>query len=299
MCFLVDEIVEASDLGACVTGDQVGAYWAILTAMADGVIDFEAGSESKASSALSVSWVISLSSIIFLFLAIPLGASHDLRAIDVSYGISIGFLLAIANLMYFKALSVGPMGVVSAVGGAAVSVPVIYCTFIGKAPSFIDVLGIAAILCGVSLVVYGSKQSVSLSGTHFNSISLAMLAAIMFGASDVLFKLGSSRNVIVLLVLIQVVELLMYSGFMVVQRLRPRLAVNVVAKLTGLGLVNAAGWLAFSAASAGGQIDIASALAYCSPIFTLLLAHFLLKECLNAREVVSFVFVILGAVLLA
>ena len=48
----------------------MGAYWAILTALADGVVDFEAGSESKTHSALLVSWFIAFATILFLLFAL-------------------------------------------------------------------------------------------------------------------------------------------------------------------------------------------------------------------------------------
>jgi uncharacterized membrane protein len=277
----------------------MGAYWAILTALADGLVDFEAGNESKTHSTLLVSWLIALATILFLLVALASRGSAAIDAAVMSYGIPIGLLLAIANLLYFRALSIGPMGIISAVGGTAVSVPVVYCTLIGKAPSIINTLGIIAIFAGVSLIVSGSSQSPTRSAIHGNSVLMAILAAVMFGTSDVVFKIGSSQDAILLLITIQAVELVAYTLFILLKKVRFRVSRKFASVSACLGFANAAGWLCFSFAAQGGQIDIASALAYCSPLFTLLLAHVFIKERLSRKEVISFAAVILGAVLLA
>jgi len=277
----------------------MGAYWAILTALADGVVDFEAGSESKTNSALLVSWFIAFATILFLLFALILRRPLAMHLNVFSYGVPIGFLLAIANLLYFRALSIGPMGIISAVGGTAVSVPVLYCTLIGKAPSIINALGIIAIFIGVSLIVSGSSQSTGRSTIKGNSVLMAILAAVMFGTSDVFFKIGSSQDAITLLIAIQAVELIVYTLIMLLKKVKIHLDLKFLTVLTCLGFANAAGWLSFSMAAQSGQIDIASALAYCSPLFTLLLAHIFIKERLSQKEVLSFTVVILGAILLA
>jgi len=277
----------------------MGAYWAILTALADGVVDFEAGSESKTNSALLVSWFIAFATILFLLFTLILRRPLAMHLNVFSYGVPIGFLLAIANLLYFRALSIGPMGIISAVGGTAVSVPVLYCTLIGKAPSIINALGIIAIFIGVSLIVSGSSQSTGKSTIKGNSVLMAILAAVMFGTSDVFFKIGSSQDAITLLIAIQAVELIVYTLFMLLKKVKIRIDLKFLTVLTCLGFANAAGWLSFSMAAQSGQIDIASALAYCSPLFTLLLAHIFIKERLTRKEVFSFTVVILGAILLA
>ena len=277
----------------------MGAYWAILTALADGVVDFEAGSESKTNSALLVSWFIAFATILFLLFALILRRPLAMHLNVFSYGVPIGFLLAIANLLYFRALSIGPMGIISAVGGTAVSVPVLYCTLIGKAPSIINALGIIAIFIGVSLIVSGSSQSTDRSTIKGNSVLMAILAAVMFGTSDVFFKIGSSQDAITLLIAIQAVELIVYTLIMLLKKVKIRIDLKFLTVLTCLGFANAAGWLSFSMAAQSGQIDIASALAYCSPLFTLLLAHIFIKERLTRKEVLSFTVVILGAILLA
>ena len=276
----------------------MGAYWAILTALADGVVDFEAGNESKTNSALLVSWFIAFATILFLLFALMLRRPLAMHLNVFSYGIPIGVLLAVANLLYFRALSIGPMGIISAVGGTAVSVPVFYCTLIGKAPSLINALGIIAIFIGVSLIVSGSSQSTGRSTIKGNSVLMAILAAVMFGTSDVFFKIGSSQDPITLLIAIQAVELIVYTLIMLLKKVKIHLDLKFLTVLTCLGFANAAGWLSFSMAAQSGQIDIASALAYCSPLFTLLLAHIFIKERLTRKEVLSFTVVILGAILL-
>jgi uncharacterized membrane protein len=277
----------------------MGAYWALFTALANGFVDFEAGNESRTHSALLVSWLIALGTILFLLVAFASRGSMAIDTAAMSYGIPIGALLAIANLLYFRALSIGPMGIISALGGTAVSVPVAYCTLIGKAPSIINTLGIIAIFAGVSLIVSGSNQSPARSAIHGSSELMAMLAAVMFGTSDVIFKIGSSHDPIILLIAIQAVELITYTLIILLKRVSFHVSRKFIGVSTCLGFANAAGWLCFSYAAQGGQIDIASALAYCSPLFTLLLAHIFIKECLSRKEVMSFAAVILGAVLLA
>lgn len=277
----------------------MGSYWALFTAIADGLIDFAAGNESKLYPPVLVSWVIALATLLSLMTLGLLGYSMRPDPTDYLYGIPIGLLLAGANIAYFRALASGPMGLISAVGGIAVMVPVLYDSLIGKAPSFTGGFGLSIILAGVYLIAIETNGSASTKVFSAKVLLLAAAAAITFGATDILFKLGNPSNGISLLLVIQVVEWLSFSLILAARQIAARVQRHDLLLLLPLGLANMLGWLAYSVAAKDGQIDMASALSYCSPVFTLLLAHICIGEVLSRRELMAFCMILAGAWLVA
>ena len=277
----------------------MGSYWALFTAIADGLIDFSAGSESRSHSPVLVSWVIALATLASLLTMGMLGFSVRASSTDFLYGIPIGLLLAFANVTYFRALASGPMGLISAVGGIAVMVPVLYDSLIGQAPSLLSGSGLAIILIGVYLIALETNSSDKSRSFNARVLILATVAAITYGTTDILFKLGASTNGISLLLVILLVEWSSFSLILVLRRINIHLNHRDLLLLAPLGLANALGWVAYSAAARNGQIDIASALSYCSPVFTLLLAHTCIGEVLSRKELIAFCLIIAGAWLIA
>lgn len=273
----------------------MGSYWALFTAIADGVIDFDAGNEAKSYSPLVVSWVIAFATLVSLLALGLLGFSVWPSAMDLIYGLPIGLLLAYANVVYFKALASGPMGVISAVSGIAVMVPVLYDSLIGKAPTLLSGLGMLAILFGVYLIAQDAQGSKQPGAFKTRVLIMAVVAAVTYGASDVLFKRGTDTDGISLLLVIQVVECLSFSAILAMRRIKAHVRRRDLLVLAPLGLANMLGWLAYTRAAQHGQIDIVSALIYCSPVFTLLLAHLCIGEILSRRELLAFCTILVGA----
>jgi uncharacterized membrane protein len=239
-----------------------------------------------------------VSAISFLSLRL-LGHSIRLDPADYIYGIPIGLLLAFGNIAYLKALASGPIGLISAVGGISVIIPVLYDTFIGKALSLSGGSGVSMILAAVYLIAMHTNGSAITGRIQPIVLILASLAAMAFGVSDIFFKLGNPSNGFGLLLLIQLVECFLFSLILGARRIGIRMQRRHLLLILPLGLVNMLGWLAYSAAVTKGYIDIASALAYCSPVFTLLLAHFCIGEVLSRKEMIAFCMIIAGAWLVA
>ena len=273
----------------------MGSYWALFTAFENGLVDFEAGSKAKLYSPVLVSCLIALVSMISVLTLGLLGYLIRPNPIDYFYGIPIGLLLAFGNNAYLRALASGPMGLISAVGGISVVVPVIYDMLIGKPLSLGGGCGVLIILVGVCLVATDANASKAATHVQLNALVLASLAAIAFGFSDILFKLGSPSTGLGLLLLIQLVEWVSFTLILAARRIDVRMRRRHLLVLLPLGVVNMMGWLAYSAAVSKGHVDIASALAYCSPIFTLLLAHFFVGELLSRKDLMAFCLIITGA----
>lgn len=273
----------------------MGSYWALFTAFANGLVDFEAGSKAKLYSPVLVSWLIALVSMISLLTLGLLGYLIRPDPIDYFYGIPIGLLLAFGNNAYLRALASGPMGLISAVGGISVVLPVVYDTLIGKPLSLGGGCGVSMILVGVCLIATDANTSKVATHVRVNALILALLAAIAFGSSDILFKLASPSTGLGLLLLMQLVQWFSFTLILAARRIVVRVHRRHLLLLLPLGLVNMLGWLAYSAAVSKGHIDVASALAYCSPVFTLILAHFYIGELLSRKELMAFCMIVTGA----
>ena len=280
----------------------MAAVLALLSSLLWGVSDFIGGTVSRR---LPVGSVLGLSQLAALLLLVPL--AYGTGAVDTprSYlvpGVFAGFAGVIGLAAFFRALSLGSMGVVAPIAALGVAVPVVAGLVAGERPSTLQVVGMAIAVVGV---VLASGPELT-GGAGRTPLLLAVVAALGFGTVFLLLAIGSEDDpdaVIMTLLTMRLtgVALLTTALLVVLPRRGPALGVRR-ADLPVLLLIGAADVganYAYGLSSRLGLVSVSSVLASLYPVVTALLAYRFLAERLRAIQVVGATVTLVGIVLLA
>lgn len=276
----------------------MATLWALVTAIAYAIADVIIGQVCRKKNPIFVSLPISAGILVFFLAAALAGPGIHLEPRSLQYGIPIGILYAIANVIFYKALAIGPMATVSVCASLAPLLPVVFDVLTGKAPSPLQGLGFLLITGGIWLVAMRAGLTSSPSATRVNPFLLAIPAALLYGVIDVLFELGDTASMLGFLVVIQVVKLLtnIPMALVALRQIGPQSIPAL--KLLPIGFIYGIGWIALDLSARQGLIDITSAFEYSSPFFVAILAYFCLGEQLSKKQVTGLCSALLGVIFL-
>lgn len=277
----------------------MASLWALATAIAYAIAGVLIGHVCKKSHPLAVSLIVTIGTMVFFLLFGLLGPGIHLEEKYFHYGVFIGVLFALGNVMEFKALSIGPMGTVAVTMSLAPVVPIAFDVLTGKAPSILQCAGFLLIAAGLWLVVM--KQKIDKENVRLGTLNpylLAIPASLLFGVSDVLFGLADSASMLGLLLVIQISKLMTSVLIALPMIKRIRLGSIPMLKLLPIGFIYGIGWIALDWSAKQGFIDVTSAIEYSSPIFVAILAYFFLHERLTRAQTIGFVAALSGIIFL-
>jgi drug/metabolite transporter (DMT)-like permease len=212
-----------------------------------------------------------------------------------------------AMLCFYRALSLGPMGVVSPLATLSVAVPVAVGLVLGERPVLLQYVGILVAVVGI--VLAGGPQ---LRGAPVQrkTIVLALAAAAGFGAVMALISQASVNNTGLLLALFvqRLVGAAVGAAALTISA-RRGLAVlpgggreALVRALPAFGCVGLADLAAngsYAIAARSGPVAIAAVLASLYPVVTALAACGILKERLRPVQAIGAALALVGSILLA
>ncbi|MER5461843.1 DMT family transporter [Streptomyces sp. NPDC002668] len=284
------------------------ALFALATSVLWGLADFGGGLLTRRVPALTV--VVASQSIAVVVLGSIVLATGGVREAgpQLWYAVAAGTVGPVAMLCFYKALALGPMGVVSPLGSLGVAVPVSLGLIIGERPGLLQFAGIAVAVAGI--VLAGGPQ---LRGAPVQrqAILLTLLAAFGFGAVMALIAEASTTITGLFLALfVQRVTNVTVGGaalYVSVKRGARALPANggmrvILSSLPALafvGLADVAANGTYSIAAQHGPVTIAAVLANLYPVVTVLAALLILKERLRVVQATGAGLALVGTVLLA
>jgi drug/metabolite transporter (DMT)-like permease len=187
---------------------------------------------------------------------------------------------------FYRALSVGAMGVVAPISASAAAIPVAVGVIGGERPAGLQLAGIAVAIVGVAVASYeppGDEERVLTARTS-SGVGLALVAALGFGVFFVGLDEGSDHDLLWTLVLGRTLS----TAFLTVAALamRPKLGMSRgdATAVVAVGLLDMGANALFAAATTLGLVSIVSVLGSLYPVTTLVLARFLLGERLHASQ---------------
>jgi drug/metabolite transporter (DMT)-like permease len=197
---------------------------------------------------------------------------------------------------FYKALSIGAMGVVAPLSSTAAVIPLVVGLATGDRPSALQGAGVAVAIAGVLLA---SREAGEHGGSVSKGAGLALVSAVGFGCfflaidkasdSDVLWAVCVNRTVSVCLLGLALLAT------------RPTLGLHP-ADMRMLALVGVLDILAnglFALAATKGLVSVVSVLASLYPVITVLLARVVLKERLRGVQRLGAVLALAGAALIS
>lgn len=284
------------------------ALFALATAVLWGLADFGGGLLTRRIPALTVVVVSQIVAVVVLG-AVVLGTGAWREAgPQLWFAVGAGLVGPVAMLAFYKALALGPMGVVSPLGSLGVVVPVTAGLIAGERPGLGQVAGIAVAVVGI---VLAGGPELRGAPVQRQAVVLTLVAAFGFGAVMALIAEASSTVTGLFLALfVQRVTNVAVGGAALWAQTRrgipalpagadPKLLWGLLPALAFVGLADVAANGTYSIAAQNGPVTMAAVLSSLYPVITALAAFAVLKERLRAVQAAGAGLALAGTVLLA
>ncbi|MBX9398978.1 DMT family transporter [Streptomyces sp. TRM72054] len=281
------------------------ALFALATSLLWGLADFGGGLLTRRTPALTVVVVSQSIAVVVLGAIVVATGGWSEAGPQLWFAVGAGLVGPVAMLAFYKALALGPMGVVSPLGSLGVAVPVGVGLVLGERPGLLQVAGIVVAVAGV--VLAGGPQFRG-APVQRQAVLLTLLAAFGFGAVMALIAEASTTLTGLFLALfVQRVTNVVAGGtalYISVRRGSPALPADGFpwASLPALGFVGLADVAAngtYSIAAQHGPVTVAAVLASLYPVVTALAARGFLSERLRAVQAAGAGLALAGTLLLA
>ncbi|MET9572519.1 EamA family transporter [Streptomyces virginiae] len=284
------------------------AFFALATAVLWGLADFGGGLLTRRIPALTVV-VVSQIVAVFVLGPVVLGtrAWHEAGP-QLWFAVAAGLVGPVAMLSFYKALALGPMGVVSPLGSLGVVVPVTAGLMLGERPGLGQFAGIAVAVVGI---VLAGGPELRGAPVRRQAVVLTLVAAFGFGAVMALIAEASTTVTGLFLALFvqRVTNVTVGAAALWAQSRRgapalpegtgPRILWGLLPALAFVGLADVAANGTYSVAAQNGPVTMAAVLSSLYPVITALAAFAVLKERLRTVQAAGAGLALAGTVLLA
>ncbi|MER8093789.1 DMT family transporter [Streptomyces goshikiensis] len=284
------------------------ALFALATAVLWGLADFGGGLLTRRLPALTVVVVSQIVAVIVLGAVVLTTGAWREAGPQLWFAVAAGLVGPVAMFSFYKALALGPMGVVSPLGSLGVVVPVAAGLALGERPGAGQFAGIAVAVVGI---VLAGGPELRGAPVQRRAVVLTLVAAFGFGAVMALIAHASSSVTGLFLALfVQRVTNVAAGGGALWLRTRrgtpalpegagPRLLWGLLPALAFVGLADVAANGTYSIAAQNGPVTIAAVLSSLYPVVTALAAFAVLKERMRAVQAAGAGLALAGTVLLA
>jgi drug/metabolite transporter (DMT)-like permease len=281
------------------------ALFALATSLLWGLADFGGGLLTRRTPALTVVVVSQSIAVVVLGVIVMATGGWSEAGPQLWFAVAAGLVGPVAMLAFYKALALGPMGVVSPLGSIGVAVPVGVGLVLGERPGVLQFVGILVAVAGVCLA--GGPQFRG-APVQRQAIALTLLAAFGFGAVMALIAEASTTLTGLFLALfVQRVTNVAAGGLALCVSMRrgaPALAADgfpwrSLPALAFVGLADVAANGTYSIAAQHGPVTVAAVLASLYPVVTAVAARGVLRERLRAVQAAGAGLALVGTVLLA
>ncbi|WNI26030.1 DMT family transporter [Streptomyces sp. ITFR-16] len=284
------------------------ALFALATSLLWGLADFGGGLLTRRTPALTVVLVSQvIASVVLGVIVVATGGWSEAGG-QLSFAVAAGAVGPVAMLSFYKALALGPMGVVSPLGSLGVAVPVAVGLIAGERPGLLQFAGVAVAVAGI--VMAGGPQ---LRGAPVQrrAVLLTLVAAFGFGAvMSLIAEASTTVTGLFLALFVQRVTNTAVGGLALCVSLRrggralPEgggvAAVRAaLPALAFVGLADVAANGTYSIAAQNGPVTVAAVLASLYPVVTALAARGFLGERLRGVQAAGAGLALVGTVLLA
>ena len=197
---------------------------------------------------------------------------------------------------FYRALALGPMGIVSPLVALAVVIPVGFgLLLLGETPTTLQVVGIVAAITGVLLA-----SGPELSGAEsMKPLVYSAVALVFFGIMFITIAQGSRTSALMTMTGMRATSLVLIVIALLVFRSAGGITARDLPVLAVIGLVDAAANVMYGVATTMDMLSTTAVLGSLYPVATALLAAVILKERLLPVQYAGVAVTMLGVVLVS
>jgi drug/metabolite transporter (DMT)-like permease len=200
---------------------------------------------------------------------------------------------------FYKALSIGAMGVVAPLSSTAAVIPVAAGLASGDSLSALQASGIALAIIGVVLASREASDESKTSTAVARGAGLALISAVGFGFFFVAIAKASDHDVMWAVGVNRAVSALLLITALLITRPQIGLRLKDMRVLAVVGLLDTGANGLFAVASTKGLVSVVAVLASLYPIVTVVLARFVLHERLRTVQRIGAATALAGVALIS
>jgi drug/metabolite transporter (DMT)-like permease len=273
----------------------VAVFLALLSSAMWGTSDFLGGLTSRRLPPLAVYGLSQAVGFVVLIVVATVTGGWSAEPGYWPWAIAASAVGMVAMLAFYRALSIGPMGIVSPLVSLSVLVPVAVALLRGETPGPIQILGIIAAIVGI-LLASGPELSGAESA---RPLILAGVAAIGFGGMFVFMAAGSAHNPLMTMTAMRITTMLIFVVVLAKVRTFGGAVPRDLLPLAVIGVFDASANVAFGYATTVGLLATTSVLGDLYPVVTAVLAAIVLHERLRAVQYAGVAAALAGVMLIS
>lgn len=273
----------------------MAALLALMSSLMWGSADFLGGMLTRRVNAIAV---YGLSQAVGFVLLVALATATGGWGADPGYwpwAMGASLLGMVAMIAFYRALAMGPMGIVSPLVSLSVLVPVGVSLVRGEMPNSIQVLGIILAIVGI-LLASGPELS---GAERARPLVLAGVATVGFGGMFVCMAEGSARDPLMTMTGMRVTTVVVFAVVLLVARNLGGATRRDAPGLIVIGVFDASANLTFGIATTMGLLSTTSVLGSLYPVVTAVLAAIVLHERLRPVQYAGVAAALTGVAMIA
>jgi len=280
-----------------VTQQTLAIALSLSASIAWGVSDFLGG---QASRRIPVLWVVAVSypTGLVLIAIVALVAGGSLSAGEVAIAMGGGVCGAAAISLFYSAMAIGPVSIISPLVSMGVVVPVAVGLVRGESPSGVQIAGLVAALCGIVLAVREAEVPHAVSVSP-RALALAALAGVGFGLFFVAIDSAASEDPLWAATWTRLGGSLAIAVALLARPPAVRFPAASLPTLLSIGGLDATANTLIAVASGIGLLSLVAVGGSLFPIVTVILARVILAERLARIQQLGVALALAGVILIA
>ncbi len=275
---------------------MLGVVLALSASLMWGFADYLGGLQTRTRQVLAVV-VISQASGLALLTVVVAGRGVGWPGAEAMLPAAVaGVIGAACIVIFYLALSYGPVSIVAPVLASSACIPVVYGLIQGERPSALQLAGLVATLAGVILVSWTD------GGDHARGrrgIAFAVLAAVLLGTLLVIFARASEEDPYWAPLVLRIFSMGTILTVVLVRRVNVRVDRRAIWVIALIGMLDVSANLAYSVSTTLQLLSITVVLSSLFPVVTVALARIHLGERVTRVQESGAVLTMLGVLAVA
>jgi drug/metabolite transporter (DMT)-like permease len=283
---------------------MLAALLALAASFTWGTSNYLAGVETRTRSVWHVTALSQIAAAAAAAIGLVAATQSPPGGWDLFLLIVTGIATAAGLVMFYKALAIGTMSVVSPIIAAQVLIPVTAGILLGERPGLHAYIGMVVTVGGVVLISRTPrKERQNRTEAHHRAarkaVILAVLTAVAWGFMLLIYGTTGKENPMWAVFDTRLTSAVVLAGYVLLTSRGLSLKGQNVPVLAAIGILLAVANFLFIVASGIGYLSVTSILGSLSPVVVTAYAQVLLHERLAPRQWAGFVAVFAGIVLLS